>query len=162
MMSFDGRALRDVSRRVVVELIVVVLLGGVPIDVPRSVPAGTAWSFLVRHPSALLHAGVGVLLLAEVVILAIRALAARPSRVGLAGAGLGFTLLAFAAGIGYVGGGRTDTALTLMSTGWLAALVTYLVGWVVGRREMRAVRRPADRAAPRPSSMRAVRRAGRV
>jgi hypothetical protein len=162
-MSFNRRTLRNVSRRVVIELIVVVLLVGVPIDFPRSVPAGAAWSFLLRHPSALLHAAIGILVLAEAAILAVRVLAPRrPSRIVLAGVGLGFTLLAFAAGIGYVGGGQSDTALTLMSTGWLAALVTYIVGWVAGRREMRALRQPADRAEPRPSSVRAVRRTGRV
>jgi hypothetical protein len=123
----------------VIELAVVVLLAGLPIDFPRNTSAGRAWSFLFRHPSILLHAAIGTLVLAEAVIFVVRALSARrPPPLVLAGLGLVFTLLAFGAGVEYVSDGQTDLALNLMTTGWVAAIATYIVGWVLGRRAMRA------------------------
>ncbi|ETK32432.1 hypothetical protein MPTA5024_29750 [Microbispora sp. ATCC PTA-5024] len=125
----------------VIELAVVVLLAGFPIDFPRDVSAGRAWSFLFRHPSILIHAVIGALALTEAVIFVVRTTSARrPRLLILSCLGLFFVLVAFGAGTEYVSGGQHDLALNLMTLGWVAALVVYIVGWVLGRRGMRAER----------------------
>jgi len=130
---------RNTSRRVVIELALVVLLVGLPVDFPRGVPSGTAWSFLLRHPSVLAHAVLGALLLGEAVLFLIRALGAGMRRpVVLAVLGLGSVVVAVASGVVYVGRQQPDSGLTGMTVGWLGALVVFIVGWVRGRRAVRA------------------------
>ena len=68
------QSLRNVSRRLVAELTIVVLLAGAPIDFPKGVSAGGAWEFIVRHPSLLLHVVVGSLILIEGIAFLIRSL----------------------------------------------------------------------------------------
>jgi hypothetical protein len=140
-MLVGTRGLRNVSRRLVIELALVVLLAGFPVDFPRHTSAGKAWSFVFAHPSVLLHVVIGALALTEAVVFVVRATPTRrPRLLIVAGLGLVSTLVAFGSGIGYVGGGQGDLALTLMTVGWVAAMVTYVVGWVLGRRSMRAER----------------------
>jgi len=143
-----NRALRNLSRRVVVELAVAVLLAGFPIDFPRDTSAGNAWSFVLRHLSILLHAVIGTLALTEAVVFAARAISTpRPRMLVVACLGAVSTLAAFVAGIGYVSAGQGDLALALMTLGWVTAMVTYIAGWVLGRRGMRAERQTVANSA---------------
>jgi cytochrome bd-type quinol oxidase subunit 2 len=133
----DGRGLRNASRRLVIELAVVVLLVGFPVHFPRGTSSGDAWSFLVRHPTVLLHVVVGTLILVEGVrflLLSLRAPARRSLLV--AAVGLLLTVFAFGSGISYVSAGQHDSSLTAMSTGWLGAILTYGVGWWLARRAL--------------------------
>ncbi len=126
----NGRKLRDASRRMVFELVVLALLVGVPIDFQGS---GQAWDFLLLHPTFLLHAVVGTAVLVEAVVLVLRSV-----RDGLAlpiaALGLAAVLLAVGAGSTYVSAGQQGPSLMLMTVGWIGALVMYVTGWIVGRR----------------------------
>ena len=136
---------RNTSRRVVIELIVVVLLVGLPVDFPRGVASGTAWSFLFRHPSVLAHAALGTLLLGEGVLFLVRAAGAGGRRPALTAAlGLAGIVAAVASGVAYVTRRQPDDALTGMTAGWLVALVVFVAGWIGGRRALRAGRTPVD------------------
>lgn len=142
--------IRTVCRRLTVELAVVVLLAGLPVDVPRGTSAGSAWSFLLRHPSLLAHAVLGAVILLEALAFAVCAVrpgrdrgagvpapAAAPAAVlaaVLALLGAGCVAVSVASGVQYVGGGQRESSLTWMTAGWLGALTGYVVGWVVGHR----------------------------
>jgi len=134
---------RNTSRRVVVELIVVVLLVGLPVDFPRGVASGTAWSFLFRHPSVLAHAVLGVLLVGEGILFLVRAAGTEGRRpVLIAVLGLAGIVAAVSSGVVYVTRQQPDDALTGMTAGWLVALVVFVVGWIRGRRALRTARTP--------------------
>jgi hypothetical protein len=82
-------------------------------------------------------------------------LGAPPSRVQLlfsvlAVVGFLSILGAFSAGDRFVAG--QDAALDLMSSAWAVAMVSYSVGWHVGRRRQRAALKTADNPDPAPSS----------
>ncbi len=132
----DGRVMRA-SRRLVLELVIVGLLVGLPIDFPTDfATAGAPWIFLLGHPSFLLHAVVGTVVLVEAVVLVVRCVPRRVSSVIIAGVGLGCVLLAFGAGSVFVSTGGQGSSLMPMTLGWVGALAAYVVGWVLGRRAM--------------------------
>ena len=137
--DMTDRAVRNACRRLVLELLLVVLLAGAPVDFPRTVAAGRAWGFLGRHPSLLAHAVVGTLILVEACALAMRTASASGRRWPvLAGLGLICSAVAVGGGVVYVSARQTDAALTWMTAGWLGALGTFAVGWWLGRRAVRA------------------------
>ena len=132
------RAVRNACRRLVLELFLVVLLAGVPVDFPRHVTTGHAWGFLVRHPSLLAHVVIGTLVLAEACVLMVRMAGASGRRWPvLAGLGLLCSAVAVVGGVVYVSARQGDAALTWMTVGWLGALGTFAVGWWLGRRAIR-------------------------
>lgn len=143
----DGRpivhVIRNAARRLVAELAVIVVLVGLPIDFPRRVAASTAWSFLLRHPSELLHALLGAVVLAESAVLLVRTVRSHEAPVWqrvVAPLGLLAVLTAVGSGVGYVDAHQADLALTLMSTGWLVAIVCYGVAWRRAGRALAAAR----------------------
>jgi cytochrome bd-type quinol oxidase subunit 2 len=132
------RAVRNACRRLVLELVVVVLLAGIPVDFPRHVATGHAWDFLVRHPSLLAHVVIGTVVLAEACVLMVRMVGDSRRRLQvLAGLGLLFSVVAVAGGVVYVSARQGDAALSWMTIGWLGAVVTFAVGWWLGRRALR-------------------------
>jgi CDP-diglyceride synthetase len=140
----DRQGLRNVSRRLVIELAAVILLVGFPIDFPRQTSAGRAWSFIVRHPSVLLHVVVGTLILAESIAMLVRSMPGANRRpLVLATIGLAFIVLAYGAGLTFAADRQHDSALTVMSLGWFGAIVAYGIGWWLGHRALAAERRAA-------------------
>jgi hypothetical protein len=82
---------------------------------------------------------IGTLIVLEAGVFLVRAISTRrPRDLLVAGIGLAFTVLAVASGAAYVSAGQGDTPLNLMTLGWLGAIVTYIVGWVLGRRDLKA------------------------
>mgnify|MGYP006384237361 FL=1 len=142
---------RDVSRRLVIELVLMVLAFGLSTDFPRGVSAGRAWRGVVHDPAVLMHALLGALILVESCVFRARSalssaaaaavVAGRCGLLVLAGSGLAFVLLAFGSGLAYTSAGQRDDQLNLMSVGWTGAIVSYGTGWWLGRRGLRAHRR---------------------
>lgn len=117
----------------------VALLVGFPVDFPRGTSSGKAWSFLVRHPTVLLHVVVGTVILVEVIAFLVRSVRSADRRPLTLGAlGVISVLVAYAGGLDYVSSGQHESALSVMSAGWVAALVVFIVGWVLGRRALRS------------------------
>ncbi len=128
----DPSAFKRASRRLVLELIVVVVLA-FP-TVPTGLSAGQAWRFVGRHPTLDLHVGLGVAILVEAAALLARC--ARGGRWvwrGLAATGLALVLLAAAGGVLTVRS-QQHAAVDLMAAGWFCALVGYGIGWSLGHR----------------------------
>jgi FtsH-binding integral membrane protein len=130
LTTMSDKRVRNMSRRLVIELVVVVLLSAIPVDFPQHASSGTAWSFLLRHPSLLLHAVIGTLILLEGIAFAVRSIPA-PDRLRrvLATAGAAFAGLSVVSGTAYVAGGQHEVALTVMTVGWVGAVIAYGVSW---------------------------------
>lgn len=112
-----------------VELVAVAVLAGLGPPFPRSAGPATAWGFLATHGYAAAHATLGALVLVHATALAVTARARLLPAVALAG-----TLTSVAAGATYVSARQPGAALTVMTAGWLAALVAATAGIVRGRR----------------------------
>ena len=125
-------------------LVVAVLTYGFRLPDGRSYSDG--WEYVVSHPLLLLHVVAGALALGESAVLAVRGLR-RGQRLFSVLAVVGFlaVLGAFVAGDRFVAG--RDSALDLMSAGWAVAMISYSVGWCVGRRRQRAALKTVDNPA---------------
>jgi hypothetical protein len=100
-------------------------------------PAGCLGDPSITHPTILLHivaATVSLVLAFAMLVLAVRN--RDRSWIILSVTGLAFVVLAFASGEDYVMTLR-KSALGYMSAGWLGAIVTYGVGWYLGRKKAR-------------------------
>jgi hypothetical protein len=117
----------------VVELVAVAVLAGLGPEFPAGVGASAGWSFLSTHVFELTHALLGLLVLAQAVILTAVAQAKLVPAVILTG-----VVVAVASGAGYVSSGQPETALSLMTVGWLVSLTGAIVEAVRGRRRVRA------------------------
>jgi hypothetical protein len=111
------------------ELVAVAVLAGFGPQFPRAADPGTAWGFLGTHTFAAAHATLGTLVLVHAAVLAVTARARLLPVVVLAG-----TLTSVAAGAAYVSARQPGAALTVMTAGWLTALVAASVALVRGRR----------------------------
>ena len=111
------------------ELVAVATLAGFGPEFPRDVSSGSAWRFLGQHALEAAHAGLGVLVLLQALVLLIahRSWGSLVIAAGVA--------TATASGTAYVSAGQTDASLTAMTIGWLVALVAAVVGLVRGRRQ---------------------------
>jgi uncharacterized membrane protein (UPF0136 family) len=130
----DQKYPKSIARRLVIELTAVVLLVAVDSHFPKAKSYAQSWWFVLTHPPLLLHVIVGTIVLAEASILLLRSLRS-PNRswIILASTGLAFVLLAFVSGERYVATQR-PAAIVFMDLGWLGALVTYSLGWSLGRK----------------------------
>lgn len=129
-------AARNASRRIVLELVVVAVLAGIGAQFPRGVDPDTAWSFLATHWSALAHALLGALVLAEAVAFLLRLGRASPTPLKvLGGTGLACIAVSAASGVAYLALGQPDSALVWMTLGWLGGLTTYSISWFHSRRK---------------------------
>ncbi len=129
----------------VLELVVLGLLVGLPIEFPAE---GTAWGFLAQHPTFALHALVGAVVLVEAVlfvaaIFAGSSVTGRRQSLVIGGCGLACVFIAFGAGTVYVSDGQHGPSLNLMTAGWVGALAAYITGWVAGRRARARGQHPA-------------------
>jgi hypothetical protein len=131
----NGEFLKRVSRRLVIELAVVVALVSYNVRFPSNKSFPQAWGFVLRHPLTLLHVIVGTIIIAEAVILLLRILRRHDrTSIILASVGLAFVLLAYASGEIYVATQRSS-AVSCMGIGWFGAIVTYGLGWYLGHKK---------------------------
>jgi len=130
--------LKIVSRRMVLELAVVIALVSFNVNFPKHDSASQAWKFVFHHPTILLHIIVGTIVAVEAIILLVRAIRGHDRFwITVSALGLALVLVAFASGETYVSTQKTS-ALTLMGNAAAVALVAYGVGWYWGRRRTRA------------------------
>jgi hypothetical protein len=124
---------KKVSRRVVVELAVVIALVSANVNFPKNDSASQAWKIVLKHPTILLHIVVGTIVVVEAIIFLVRAIRFHDRFwMTLTSLGLALVLLAFASGEIYVS--QKGSALTLMGNAAAGALIAYGVGWYWGRR----------------------------
>ncbi|MGC1419197.1 MAG: hypothetical protein WA786_03640 [Acidimicrobiales bacterium] len=147
--------LKKVSRRLVVELAVVIAFASFNVSFPKHDSTSQAWKFVLKHPSILLHVIVGTIVFVESIIFVVRAIRGRDRFwITLASLGLALVLLAFAAGENYVSTQR-DSALTLMGNAAAGALFAYGFGWYWGHRRSRAtnldIHSPSDQPLTTPT-----------
>lgn len=129
--------LKRLSRFLVIALAVVVALVSYNINIPAGRSSDSNWKFVATHPTILLHIVVAATVLIVAVVMLILAIRSRDlSWIILSAIGLAFVLLAFASGEDYVMTLR-KSALNYMSVGWLGAIVTYGIGWYLGRKKAR-------------------------
>lgn len=129
--------MKKLSRTQVVGLVVVVVLAAFNITIPAGKSAASNWRFALTHPTILLHVIVATAVLVVAVVALIAALRSHDSSwIAISAAGLGFVLLAFAAGEDYVMS-LHNSALTYMSVGWAGAVIIYGIGWYLGRKKER-------------------------
>jgi hypothetical protein len=135
----EQSSFKKTSRRLVIELSIIVL-ATVGARLPQGMSYGNAWRYVGKHPLLIVHVAVGVLVVVEAVVLLVRSLRAprQGLLIGLATAGTLFVTAAFIAGDRFLAI-QQDSALSLMSLGWLAAIVSYAIGWYAGRRKRAAV-----------------------
>jgi hypothetical protein len=125
---------KSLSRLLVIGLAVVVALVSYDITIPAGKSSASNWKFVAVHPTILLHVIVAVAVLAASAVMVIMALRNRNrSWIVLSVVGLAFVVLAFASGEDYVATLRKG-ALSAMSLGWVGAIVTYGLGWYLGRK----------------------------
>jgi peptidoglycan/LPS O-acetylase OafA/YrhL len=133
------------SRNLVIALVVVVALAGYNITFPAGKSATSNWTFVLTHPTLLIHVivGTGILIMAVIALISSVRGRDRPW-VALSVAGLAFVLAAFVSGEDYVMS-LHKSALNYMSIGWAGAVIAYGTGWYLGHR-----RESRDAAAPLP------------
>lgn len=133
--------LKKLSRALVIGLAVVVGLISYNITIPAGKSSAANWKFAATHPTILLHIIAASAVLVAGIILLIKSLRGRqPTWILLSVAGMAFVILAYAAGEDYVMT-LQKSALSLMSVGWLGAIVSYGVGWYRGRKQEHASER---------------------
>jgi hypothetical protein len=129
--------LKNLSRSLVIGLAVVVALVSYNISIPAGRSSASNWKFVATHPTILLHVIVAATVLVVSAIMLIVAIRSRDrSWIALSAIGLVFILAAFVSGEDYVATLR-KSELSYMSIGWLGAIVSYGIGWYVGRKKAR-------------------------
>lgn len=129
--------MRKLSRALVVTLVVTVALAGFNVTIPAGKSAASNWRFALSHATILLHVIAATAVLVVAVVALVASLRSRDrSWIALSAAGLGFVLLAYAAGDDYVMS-LQKSALTYMSAGWAGAVIVYGTGWYLGRKRER-------------------------
>jgi hypothetical protein len=137
MAKTGTAAFKKLSRSLVIGLAVVVALVSYNIDIPAGRSSASHWKFVLTHPTMLLHIVVATAVLIIALVMLTLAIRARDRTwIILSVIGLAFVLLAFASGESYVMTLR-KSALNYMSIGWAGAIVTYGMGWYLGRRKAR-------------------------
>lgn len=120
-------------------LVVTVALAGFNVTIPAGKSAASNWRFALSHAAILLHVIAATAVLVVAVVALVASLRSRDrSWIALSAAGLGFVLLAYAAGDDYVMS-LQKSALTYMSAGWAGAVIVYGTGWYLGRKRERQI-----------------------
>jgi hypothetical protein len=133
-------SVRDLSRRLTVQLVALglVLAGG--LTVPLDEPPGTHWSFLVPFVLFVGHVLLGLLVLVDSLRLAVRSSPLGPDARGLVLVGCGCCLTAVGSGAVSVLGLVDRSPAPLMLLGWFVALVVYTRAWAISAGVLRAAR----------------------
>jgi hypothetical protein len=125
----DQKGFRSAARRLVLELIFAICLVSFGAEFPEDVTFATAWTFVVQHANLLLHVVIGTLILVESSALAMHSLKGKHrSWKVFSLIGLCFVLLAYGSGEGVLSG-RGESALGMMTVGWLGAILVYATAW---------------------------------
>jgi peptidoglycan/LPS O-acetylase OafA/YrhL len=133
----ESAGMKRLSRGLVIALVVVVALAGYNITFPAGQSAASNWTFVLTHPTLLLHVIVAAGILVMAMIAMIRSVRGRDRPwMALSAAGLAFVLVAFVSGEDYVTS-LHKSALNYMSIGWVGAVIAYGTGWYLGRRRER-------------------------
>jgi peptidoglycan/LPS O-acetylase OafA/YrhL len=128
---------KNLSRALVVGLVVVVILASFNIAIPPGKSAASNWRFALTHPTILLHVITGTAVLVVAIVALVGSLRSRDrSWMALSAAGLAFLVLAYAAGEDYVMS-LHKSALNYMGAGWAGAVIMYGTGWYLGHRKER-------------------------
>ena len=129
--------MKTLSRVLVIALVVVLALVGYNITFPAGKSATSNWTFVLTHPTLLLHVIVATGILVMAVIALIRSVRSRDRPwIALSVAGLAFVLAAFVSGEVYVMS-LHKSGLNYMSIGWAGAVIAYGTGWYLGHRRER-------------------------
>jgi CDP-diglyceride synthetase len=146
------RSFKSRSRRIVIELIVIVALVSANLHFPKDESSSKAWNFVAHHPLLLLHAIVGTVVICEAITFLVRVSRQRNRAwIILASVGLAFVLIAYVTGENYVSTQRSSS-LNDMSLAWFGAIVTYGVGWYWGHKSAK-VSIVSETSAPSPTKV---------
>lgn len=127
----NKESFKKISRRLVVELAIVVAVVSYKVHFPKGKSIAENWEFVFNNPLILFHVILSTLILIEAVILLVRSLRSRNRFMTiLSSIGFAFIMLAYIAGERYV---ATRQFLGLMSLGWFGAILTYGIGWFLSR-----------------------------
>ncbi|MGD9959317.1 hypothetical protein [Nocardioides sp.] len=116
-----------------VQLVAIAVLAGFGPVFPSGVDAAAGWRFLGGHALELAHALLGVLVLVQALILIVAARAKLVPALILTG-----VVVAVASGAAFVSSRQPESALWLMTTGWLVSLSAAVVELVRQRRQLKA------------------------
>lgn len=124
-----GRRVRDLSRRLVVELLLLGFVLAAGLTVPLDEAPGTSWSFLAPFLLFVAHALVGLLVLVDAGRLAVaRKRLARDAQ-ALVVVGLAVSLVTVASGAASVLGVVDRSPAPLMALGWFVAIIVFARLW---------------------------------
>lgn len=127
--------MKSQSRRIVLELIVVVALASFSTHFSTGESSTKAWSFVTHHPLILLHVVFGTIVVVEATVLLVRACLKRWRQwIVVAALGLACVLIAWVSGENYVAT-QHRASLDNMSLAWFGAIVLYGVGWYWGHKK---------------------------
>jgi uncharacterized membrane protein YozB (DUF420 family) len=140
----NQQSFKSISRRLVIELAVVVALVSYKVNFPKGTSITQAWRFVFTNALVLLHVVVGTIILAEAIIFLIRSIRSHNrSWISWAFFGLAFVLLAYVSGEFYVAT-QNNVAITYMGYGWFGAIVTFGLGWYWGPKKTTSSRLPSS------------------
>jgi hypothetical protein len=130
---------KGTSRRIVIELAVVIALVSYNISFSKVKSNSQAWKFVFTHPTVLLHVLVGTIVVVEAIMFLVRSVRSHDRFwTVLAAIGLVFVLLSFASGEYYVAT-QKSSGLSYMGDAAAGALITYGFGWYWGHKKAKAV-----------------------
>lgn len=135
----DQENFKETSRRLLIELAVVVALASYNIDFSKVRSNSQAWKFVLTHPTVLLHVLVGTIVIVEAIFFLVRSIRSHNRFWSiLTIIGLALVSLAHASGEFYVAT-QTGSGLTYMGDAAAGALVTYGFGWYWGHKKDKAL-----------------------
>lgn len=130
---------KKTSRRLVIELGVVIALASFNINFSKVKSNSQAWKFVFTYPTVLLHVLVGTIVIVEAIIVLVQSIRSHNRFWSiLTIIGLALVLLAYASGEYYVAT-QKGAGLTYMGNAAFGALVTYGFGWYWGHRKAKAL-----------------------
>ncbi|HEY5272144.1 MAG TPA: hypothetical protein VIJ34_02805 [Acidimicrobiales bacterium] len=128
------KTFKMLARGLVLGLVIVVGLVSYDITIPKGRSRSKNWSFVLTHPTILLHIIFGSLVLLGAIALLVRSVRSRVRPwIVISAIGLAFVIFAFATGEQYVST-LSNADLSDMGIGWFAGIATYGVGWFLNRK----------------------------
>ncbi len=127
---------KNISRRLVIELVLVVAFVSYKVNFPKGVSFSQSWRFVFTHLPVLLHIIIGTIVLAEAFLLLIRSILSRHrSWIFLASVGFVLVLLSYISGESYMAAQR-NIAISIMGDSWFGAIVIYGLGWLLNPKKL--------------------------
>lgn len=130
---------KKTSRRLVIELGVVITLTSFNINFSKVKSNSQAWKFVFTHPTVLLHVLVGTIVLGEAIIFLVRSIRSKSQFwTILTSIGLALVLLAYASGE-YYAATQKSSGLSFMGDAAAGALAIYGFGWYWGHKKAKVL-----------------------